>query len=118
MTTVKTKLVRPSKYDDAIPYTFEARYRYNDGQEHDSGYFSATVCGLIRILRILGYDPHTVDLYEIYRDREVKITPGLYARDGKWISGNQLCQSFRKIYPDHIGSNSCKFDDRNQIGVR
>jgi hypothetical protein len=121
---VKLNSVRAASYDDAIPYTYEARYRYIDGGEGSSdmevysGYFSATICGLLRILKILEYDPHTVDLYEIYRDREVEIARDLYTLHGKWLTGNELCQSFKKIYPDHIGSGTCKFDDRNQLGVR
>ena len=119
LTTIVTlNSVRSSSYDDAIPYAYEARYRYVDGVEGSSGYFSATVCGLLRILKILEYDPHTVDLYEIYRDREVEIARDLYTRQGKWMFGNELCQSFKQIYPDHIGNGTCNFDDRNQLGVR
>jgi hypothetical protein len=115
VTIVKTNHGRPSKYDNNIPYAYKARYRYIDAVEDYNCYISDTVCGLIPTLKILGYDPQTVDLYEKHWDREIKITPHLYTRGGNWMSGNELCQSFKKIYPDHISSNSCKFDDRNSI---
>ena len=102
MTILKTILGPSSKYDDGIPYTYEARYRYIDGLDDYNVYFSDTVCGLIRFLR----------------NKEIKITPSLYSREGNWLIGGELCQSFKKIYPHHIGGNSCKFDDRSHAGLK
>ncbi len=117
MTILKTIFGPSSKYDDDIPYTYEARYRYIDGLDDYNGYFSDTICGLIRFLRQMECEPGTVELYEIYRDRETKITPSLYSRDGSWLIGGER-RSFKKIYPRHIGGNSCKFDDRSDAGLK
>jgi len=118
VTIVKIILGAPSKYDDGIPYTYEARYRYIDGMEDYNSYFSDTICGLIRYLKQKGHGPESVELYEIYKSREISITPDLYTRDGNnWLTGSELCQSFSKIYPGLIGGNSCKFDDRSQVGL-
>jgi hypothetical protein len=118
VTIAKIILGPSSKYDDDIPYTYEARYRIIDGLEDYNAYFSDTVCGLIRFLIQKGHNPNNIELYEIYRDREISINPSLYARDGNnWLVGIELCRSFRKIYPDHIGSDSCKFNDRSRLGL-
>lgn len=118
MTILNAILGPSSKYDDDIPYTYEARYRYIDGLDDYNVYFADTVCGLIRFLRQMGYEPGTVELYEIYRDRETKITSSLYSKDGSWLIGGELCLSFKKIYPHHISGNSCKFDDRSHAGLK
>ncbi|NCF20452.1 MAG: hypothetical protein GWP63_19620 [Haliea sp.] len=103
----------PSKYDKKIPYAYEARHRVISGMDDNDSHYCDTICGLIGYLELVGLAPNSVELYEIYPDRKIRIPPYMYVKGtGQWQIGNELCQSFRQIYPDHIGANSCKFSDR------
>lgn len=115
MNIFKTVFGPPSKYDKKIPYTYEARYRIIDGLDDYNSYFSDTICGLISHLQRVGHNPGVIEILEIYMDREVRIPTDLYASDAQnWRDGNDLCQSFKRIYPQHIGNESCTFSDRSQ----
>lgn len=104
----------PSKYDKNIPFAYEARHHIGRDQDVTDSYFSDTVCGLIGYLKLVGLKPGHFMIYEIYKDREIRIAPHMYSKDeDRWRIGNELCQSFKKIYPDHIGTESCLFADRS-----
>jgi hypothetical protein len=114
--TFNTIFRPPSKYDKNIPYAYEARYCTVSGPDEYNSYFSDTVCGLIRYLNLTGFNPGTVELFELYENRIVRILPNLYSRDGNnWLHGNELCQSFRILYPDHIRDENCEFSDRSMV---
>ncbi|MCB1696172.1 MAG: hypothetical protein H6984_13115 [Pseudomonadales bacterium] len=106
-----------SKYDKSIPYTYEARYFYLEGTQDFSSFLSDTICGLVHYLMARGLNPGSVDIFEIYQNREVQIDPALYAENADtWITGTDLCLAFQKHYPGHIHSGSCSFDDRGIDG--
>ena len=45
-----------------------------------------------------GLNPGSVDIFEIYQNREVQIDPALYAENADtWITGTDLCLAFQNI---------------------
>lgn len=119
MRIFNTILGPPSKYDNNIPYAYEARYCFIDGLDEYNSYFADTICSLISYLKTIGFNPGAIEFYEVYKDRDVQIPPQLYSSDGdNWLFGNELCQSFRRIYPNHIGNEDCEFSDRSQAVSR
>lgn len=112
------KILGPkSKYDESLPYTYEARVRIfeeadEDGDEFKT-YLSDTICGLVEHLQQAGIGPAEAELYEIYRKNETAIPASLLANaDGQWLTKQELCRAFERHYPGHIREGSCDFEDR------
>lgn len=103
-----------SKYNDDIPYTYEARVKIIDDKEYNS-FYADTICALVEFLEKKKIKPDGVDLYEIFKDKENKLNREYCVSDnGEWLSRKQLCVSFTKRYPGHIHANCCTFDDRER----
>jgi len=62
-----------SKYDNSIPYTYEARVWVMEGSEIWNSYFSATICGLINYLNENNIKSEDVQLFEIYQKQAFPI---------------------------------------------
>lgn len=110
------KLLGPkSKYDKSLPYTYEARIRiFEDGDEFKT-FFSDTICGLVAHLQRNGIGPEEAELFEIYREHETTIPSSLLSTDeGQWLSKQELCRAFERLYPGHIREGSCDFEDRDR----
>ena len=114
------KLLGPkSKYDESLPYTYEARVRIfeeadDEGDEFKS-FLSDTICGLIEHLQRSGIGPDEAELYEIYRKNETPIPASLLVdADGQWLTKQALCRAFEQHYPGHIQPGSCSFEDRER----
>lgn len=107
------KIIGPrSKYNDDIPYTYEARVEIIDGDEYKS-YYADTICALVEFLEGENIAPDGVDLYEVFKDKENRLDQKYcVAEDGTWLSRKQLCVSFTERYPGHIHADCCSFDDR------
>ncbi len=110
-----SKIIGPdSKYEDDIPYTYEAKIKIIDGTEFNS-YFADTICALVEYLDEKKIEPDGVEIYEIFKDKEVKLNSEYcVSKDGGWLSRKELCASFTERYPGHIHENCCTFDDRER----
>ncbi len=111
-----SKLLGPkSKYDQSLPYTYEARIRiFEDGDEYKT-YLSDTICGLVEHLQMNGTGPDEAELYEIYLEEETLIPSSLLTdADGRWLAKKELCRTFSQHYPGHIREDSCSFEDRDR----
>ncbi len=104
-----------SKYDQSLPYTYEARIRIFEDEEEYKTYFSDTICGLVEHLQKNGVGPGDAEIYEIYREHETSIPASLLAdADGRWLTKQELCRAFERHYPGHIREGSCDFEDRER----
>jgi len=107
-----------SKYDEKLPYTYEARMPIIEGDEEYNSYMSDTICGLIQYLNENGIDPLEVDIYEIFTDEEKVVPKELYlTKKGAWMHGEEICQSFKDHYEGYIYEDGCVFEDRNCKGT-
>ncbi len=109
------KLIGPkSKYEKSLPYTYEARVCVVEGVDIERTLCSDTICGLVEGLQSEGIESTAVEIVEVHRDGERVIEGQLYTtRDGAWLTGPDLCASFKEHYPGHIHQGSCSFDDRD-----
>ena len=110
-----SKIIGPkSKYENDIPYTYEARIKIIDDVEYNS-YYADTICAMVEYLEEKKIQPDGVELYEIFKDKENRLDREYYvSRDGKWLSRKQLCVTFTQRYPGHIHENCCSFEDREK----
>lgn len=110
------KLIGPqSKYDNTIPYTYEARVSVMEWDDAYNSYFSDTICGLIDFLRQKNIQPDQVTIYEIYQDHEAAVETCWCLDDHElWLSRPGLCKSLRDHYKGHIDDGHCSFQDRNR----
>lgn len=110
------KLFGPkSKYDQSLPYTYEARIRIFEDEDEFKTYFSDTICGLVEHLQKNGIGPGEAEIYEIYREHETTIPATLLAdAEGRWLTKRELCRAFERHYPGHIREGSCDFEDRER----
>ncbi len=106
-----------SKYEDDLPYTYEARIRIIDGTEYKS-FLADTICALVKYLEQKKMEPDDVEIYEIFKDQENRLDRKYcVSGDGKWLSRKELCVAFKQRYPGHIHVNCCTFDDRERSVV-
>ena len=105
-----------SKYDESIPYTYEARVSVVEWNEAYNSYYSDTICGLIDFLREKNISPDQVELYEIYQDHESTVETRLCLDNHDlWLSRPKLCKSLREHYKGHIDNGHCSFQDRSRV---
>ena len=112
------KILGPkSKYDNSIPYTYEARIHFIEGSEQYNSYFADTICGLVEYLHKNNIKPEDVQIIEIFQDKETPIDPTLFTTaDHQWLSKPDMCHSFEAHYKGHIQGNTCSFNDRDCKG--
>ncbi len=117
--SILDKLLGPqSKYDESLPYTYEARMPVIEGDDEYNSYMSDTICGLIKYLHESDVAPPEVEIYEIYTDKEKLIPKELYlSGEGAWLQREEMCQSFTDYYEGHIYEDGCTFQDRNCKGT-
>jgi len=108
------KMIGPkSKYDESIPYTYEARVPIVEVDNEFNYYIADTICGLIGELIKNSIQPEETEIYEIFREQEKRIDKNLYTRDGNWITKPELCETFKEHYQGHIWETGCSFEDRD-----
>ena len=115
-----------SKYNKSLPYTYMAKVPAFEGDKDlFSHFFADTICGLIEYLDENEIKPDQVQLFGIYKNKEVLlekeycITPY-----GKWLHRPEICKSmesrFKKTledrYKGHVEKDTCSFDDRTRDG--
>lgn len=108
------KIMGPkSKYDESIPYTYEARLPIIEVPGEFNSYISDTICGLIDQLINHGITPDDAEIYEIFREEEKQIDKNLFTANGNWLKKPELCVSFKEHYEGHISDHGCSFEDRD-----
>ncbi|MDE2309649.1 MAG: hypothetical protein KGL01_02335 [Betaproteobacteria bacterium] len=112
------KILGPkSKYDQSLPYTYEARMRILEGSEEYNSYFADTICGLVEYLHQNDIRPDEVQIIEIYEKQESQIDMKLFTTpDQQWLFKPDICRSFEEHYKGHIQDNTCSFKDRDGKG--
>lgn len=104
-----------SKYDDSLPYTYEARIPMFAESDEYKSYFSDTICGLIEHLQKIGIAPEDVSIFEVYQQRETPIDARLFTSAGRqWLFKPEICRAFEAHYPGHIADATCSFRDRDR----
>ncbi len=110
------RIVGPeSKYEDDIPFTYEARVEIEGIEKEYKSYVADTICALVEHLEKEIVQPRDVTVFEIYRKEEKELDIRYCTSDeGQWLNRAQLCDSFRKYYPEHIKKSGCTFEDRDR----
>lgn len=102
-----------SKYDDSLPYTYEARVPVIAGEDDYNSYISDTICGLVRYLKEHNLTSDEVTIYEIYKTKEKVIENKLCTdNQGQWLKKSDICKSFQNHYKGHVFKGGCSFQDR------
>lgn len=126
--SILQKLLGPkSKYDQNLPFTYMAKFSmFHEDPELYVPYFSDTLCGLIEYVQSRGMNPDEVELYGVYRDREIPldISPCV-DRNGAWLHPPKLCRSLEKFYrktlqiefQGHCEKEPCSYEDRDRRGM-
>lgn len=105
-----------SKYNNELPYTYEARVNVLEWAEAYNSYYSDTICGLIDFLREKNINPDQVSLIEVYQDHEDRVEIQLCLDEhGLWLGRPHLCQALRGHYRGHIDNGHCSFVDRSRL---
>lgn len=112
------KILGPkSKYDQNLPYTYEARVPIAEGSEEYNSYFSDTICGLVEYLHDNEITPDRAQILEIYRETEKLIDAQYFTTpDRQWRFKPDICRAFEVHYKGHIQDHTCSFKDRNKGG--
>jgi len=112
------KILGPkSKYDKSLPYTYEARVSIFEGSEEYNSYLADTICGLVEYLHQSGINPDQVQIFEIYREQEIRIDAKRFTTpDRQWLFKPDICRAFEDHYEGHIQADTCSFGDRNRKG--
>lgn len=114
MEVLRTILGPKSKYAKDLPYTYEAKFEFVEGEDECNSYIADTICGLVKHLKQKDIRPDQVTIYEIYNDQEKNLDVSLcLSAKGQWLNREELCESFKHHYAGHIFPDGCTFSDRN-----
>ncbi len=114
MDIVRKFLGPKSKYENDLPYTYEARVEYIEGEKEYNSYVADTICGLVAHLDEKGFKSDEVGIYEIYKNQEKELDVNLcLSASGSWLNKAELCESFKDYYKGHIYKGGCTFEDRD-----
>lgn len=124
------KLLGPrSKYDQSLPYAYEARVDELSGSGKEplfNHYFSDTICGLIEFLDENSIEPAAVQLFGIYRKVQIPLDTAPCTDDqGAWLPRPELCHSLEEHYRQtlvarykgHVEKGPCSYEDRERKGI-
>lgn len=119
-------IVRPRpKRENILPYTFEARVDILAGHGSEPEFYrfySGRICGLIAHLDFLGLAPGEVELFSVFRDRQVPLAAELFTTaEGNWLKRPQLCRALERYFREtgndcfrgHWEEGLCAFADRD-----
>ncbi len=114
MAILRKVLGPKSKYEKDLPYTYEAKFEFVEGENECNSYIADTICGLVKRLNEKEIHPDEVTIYEIFDNQEKKLDVSLcLTADRRWRDREALCESFRHHYEGHIYKGGCTFSDRN-----
>jgi hypothetical protein len=114
----------PSKYDRTLPYTYAACITLIPGANGltDTSY-ADTICGLIEYLDDYGIEPADVELYGIFRGRQLPLDKSLCTdEDGMWLQRPEIChkleehyrRTMEEQYRGHKEYTPCSYEDRSR----
>lgn len=99
-----------SQCEQYTPYTYEAKVIVID-DEYKS-FFADTICALVEHLVEYKVEPDEVELYEIFKDEEIKLNKEYCVSvEGRWLNRKELCVAFAEHYPGYIHDSGCTFED-------
>jgi hypothetical protein len=103
-----------SKYEKDLPYTYEAQVKYLEDDEDSISHIADTICGLVAYLDERKISPDDVRIFEIHCDQEKELDIAMCtSMEQKWLSREELCESFKHYYEGHIYEGGCTFSDRD-----
>ena len=125
MNIIRTLVGPKSKYDHALPYTYEARIDLLDGMGDESTvehFYADTLCGLVHYLDDNQIEPKDVQLVAVFEDEEILIDSEPITRDKKWLRRPHLCRALEKHYQNsqlkqyrgHEMHSVCEYTDRDK----
>lgn len=104
-----------SKYDDRLPYTYEAKVAVTGVPGMTHTFIADTLCGLLERLAEEAVDPAAVRLREIRAQGEVPIlVEHCLAADGGWLERPEACRMFERLYAGHERRGRCCYRDRRR----
>lgn len=116
MTSILRRVLGPaSKYDDRLPYTYEARVPDPAIPGTFDSVICDTLCGLLERLADEGVDPAEATLLEIRPGGEFPVLTAhcLDAR-GQWLRRPAACAAFAAHYAGHEAHGRCCYLDRSR----
>ena len=114
MGVVRQFLGPKSKYIDELPFLYEARVEVVEGLDLTKTIVSDTICRLIGHLESEAIDPKHVEIWEVYSDREMRVSRVLYtSAEGAWLMRPEICRTLEHHYPGHARESNCSFSDRD-----
>jgi hypothetical protein len=104
-----------SKYDDRLPYAYEARVTVPGVPGMTERYIADTLCGLLERLREENADPANVTIREVHTEGEMPIlTKHCLTQDGQWLRRPESCRVFEARYTGHERAGRCCYRDRRR----
>ena len=104
-----------SKYDDSLPYTYEAKVFIAGVEGMTQSYISDTLCGILERLEKEGVAPDEVAILEIRPEGEFPVLlEHCTGPDGKWLRRPEACRSFEEHYAGHEKTGRCCYRDRSR----
>ena len=115
MSILRNVLGPESKYDERLPYTYEARVEVAGVPGMTESWIDDTLCGLLEKLAEEDVAPSDAALREIRPDREVPIlVEHCLGADGKWLRRPEACRVFEEHYAGHEKTGRCNYRDRSR----
>lgn len=115
MSILRRVLGPASKYDDRLPYTYEARVVVTGVRGMSQAYVCDTLCGLLERLADEQASPADVTIAEIRPEGNVPILVAhCLASDGSWLRRPEACRMFEARYAGHERSSRCCYRDRSR----
>lgn len=115
MSILRRILGPSSKYDDRLPFTYEARTCFTGLPGSSESYICDTLCGLLERLASEGIEPEDAALFEIRPEGEYPVpVEHCVDVDGNWLRRPSACESFATYYAGHERAGHCCYRDRTR----
>lgn len=115
MSILRKFLGPKSKYDERLPYTYEARVVVAGVPGMTESWVADTLCGVLDRLAEEKVAPADVTIREVRPEGEfpVRIAHCL-GPDGAWLRRPEACRSFEEHYAGHERHGRCCYRDRDR----
>ena len=115
MSLLRNVLGPKSKYDQRLPYTYEAQVVVTGVPGMTESYVSDTLCGLLERLAGEMVDPGEATILEIRPEGEFPVLlEHCLGADGTWLRRPEACRSFEAHYAGHEKTGRCCYRDRSR----
>ena len=114
--SILEKVLGPrSKYDERLPYTYEARVAVTGVPGMRESWIDDTLCGLLEKLAVENVAPPETTIFEVRPEGEVPVLlEHCLGPDGAWLLRPEACRSFEAHYAGHERSGRCCYRDRSR----